>query len=170
MISPTKAGSVVSAGRVATVVAPRFTGFSICTATEIAAPADVVWKELTNATAYPEWNPFIRHLSGNLAAGQRLTITVQPAGKAPFVFTPEVLVADENRELRWAGKLGVKGIFDGEHYFVLNETETGTTILRHGEDFSGMLARPLMALMGENICRGFEAMNLALKTRVESVA
>jgi len=82
-------------------------------------------------------------------------------------FTPEVLVADKNAELRWVGRLGFKGIFDGEHYFILEETAEGTTILHHGENFTGILAYPLLALIKDDTLKGFEAMNKALKARVE---
>jgi hypothetical protein len=82
-------------------------------------------------------------------------------------FAPEILVADENAELRWVGKFGFKGIFDGEHYFILEETDRGTTIFRHGESFTGILGYPLLALIREDTENGFKAMNVALKARVE---
>src|SRR5262249_4977516 len=56
-----------------------------------------------------------------------------------MTFKPEVLVATPNKELRWLGKLGLHGIFDGEHFFVLTTNGDGTTRLNHGERFSGAL-------------------------------
>ena len=82
-------------------------------------------------------------------------------------FAPKVLVAEENAEFRWIGKLGFEGVFAGEHYFILEETDRGTTIFRHGETFTGLLAYPLFAVIGEGTENGFKAMNLALKARVE---
>ncbi len=145
-----------------------FFGPSISTEIEIKAPASAVWSELADAEAYPDWNPFVKHLSGDLEAGSRLNVTIQSEGNAPMDFTPEVLVADAGEELRWVGRLGFKGIFDGEHYFILEETDRGTTILRHGEHFKGILGYPLLALIGEDTQNGFLAMNTALKERVES--
>jgi hypothetical protein len=147
-----------------------FTGPSISTEIEIAAPAHTVWEELTNGADYPEWNPFVKHLSGNLEVGDHLNVTIQSEGNSPMDFTPEVLVADDNCELRWVGKLGFKGVFDGEHYFILEETANGTTILRHGENFTGMLAYPLLAVIRKDTLKGFEAMNAALKVRAETNA
>ena len=83
-------------------------------------------------------------------------------------FTPEVLVAIEKEELRWVGRLGFKGIFDGEHYFILEETDRGTTVFRHGENFTGLLGYPLIALIREDTHNGFVAMNKALKARAEA--
>ena len=42
-------------------------------------------------------------------------------------FKPEVLVGTPGKELRWLGGLGLHGIVDGEHYFVLSTNEDGTT-------------------------------------------
>lgn len=40
-----------------------------------------------------------------------------------MVFTPEVIEAKVNEELRWVGRLAIPGIFDGEHYFILESHE-----------------------------------------------
>lgn len=146
----------------------QITGPEITTEIEIEAPASAVWAELADTEAYADWNPFVRRISGDLAVGTRLEVTVGADGSTPMDFTPEVLVADENAELRWVGRLGVQGIFDGEHYFILEETDRGTTIFRHGETFTGLLGYPLIALIREDTHNGFLAMNEALKARVES--
>jgi hypothetical protein len=58
---------------------------------EIAATPERIWSILTDLPAYPAWNPFIRSISGPIATGQRLAITVQPVAsldrgtKAGFV-------------------------------------------------------------------------------------
>ena len=146
----------------------QITGPSIETEIEIEAPASVVWKELTDTDAYGDRNPFVRRISGDLEAGQYLQVTVGADGNSPMDFTPKVLVADENEELRWVGRLGFKGIFDGEHYFILEETDRGTTIFHHGENFTGLLGYPLIALIREDTHKGFLAMNEALKARAEA--
>jgi hypothetical protein len=38
-----------------------------------------------------------------------------------------VLAATPGEELRWLGKLGVRGIAAGEHFFVLATNDDGTT-------------------------------------------
>ena len=145
----------------------RITGPSISTEIEINAPAAAVWGELVDGVTYPEWNPFVKHLSGDIDVGNILNVTIQSEGNALMDFTPEVLVADENAELRWVGKLFVRGIFDGEHYFILEETDRGTTIFRHGENFTGILGYPMLAFIREDTENGFRAMNTALKARAE---
>ena len=146
----------------------QIAGPSIETEIEIEAPADAVWKELANTEAYADWNPFVRRISGNLKVGEFLQVTVGADGNTQMDFTPEVLVASENQELRWVGRLGFKGIFDGEHYFILEETDRGTTVFRHGENFTGLLGYPLIGLIREDTHNGFVAMNEALKARAEA--
>lgn len=144
-----------------------FVGPSIRTQIEIAASPTDVWNELADSDAYKDWNPFVTRLAGDLTVGNSLAITVQPNGRTPMDFTPVVMTADSGKELRWIGRLGFKGIFDGEHYFILEETDHGTTILHHGETFKGILAYPLLTLIHKDTRNGFVAMNQALKARVE---
>ena len=148
--------------------AGQFISTSLHTEIEIDAPASAVWAELSNTSAFPEWNPFVRSIEGGLNVGERLEVTIRPDGRSPMTFKPEVLVSDQDRELRWIGRLGFKGVFDGEHYFIVEEGEDGKTRFRHGEIFSGMLSYPLFVLIETDTRKGFEAMNAALKARVEA--
>ena len=165
-----KSAYIATATLISAYVIGLFIGPSIRTEIEIAAPASVVWEELTDGADYPNWNPFVKRLSGDLKVGNRLDVTIQPESNSPMNFTPKVLTADKDAELRWVGKLGFKGVFDGEHYFILEETDKGTTILHHGETFTGLLAYPLIALIRQDTENGFEAMNQALKALVETRA
>jgi len=134
---------------------------------EINAPAAEVWKVLTDLAAYPDWNPFIREASGQVAVGQRLTLRLFPADGRPMTFRPRVLVADPGVELRWIGRLVLPGIFDGEHRFTLAATATGGTELVQAEKFSGLLV-PFTAKTISATRQNFAALNQALKTRAES--
>lgn len=134
---------------------------------EIDAPAIEVWEVLTDLAAYPDWNPFIREASGEVAVGQRLTLKLFPAaGGNPMTFRPRVLVADPGVELRWIGRLVLPGIFDGEHSFTLTATTTGGTELVQAEKFSGLLI-PFTGKILDSTEESFSNLNQALKTRVE---
>ena len=41
---------------------------------QIDAPAERVWKLLTDFDSYPQWNPFIRNIGGLPAPGERLEV------------------------------------------------------------------------------------------------
>lgn len=80
-----------------------------------------------------------------------------------------MLAATPGHELRWLGKLGPGGLFDGEHSFVLTLNPDGTTRLTHGERFTGVLVALLKGTATKSHA-GFDAFNRALKQRVESAA
>ena len=139
---------------------------SIETKIEIDAAAARTWAVLTDFARMPSWNPFIKFISGNLAPGERLSVYVAPPGKSGMRFKPTVLTVRPQRELRWLGSLLIPGLFDGEHYFLLEPIGGSQTRLRHGEKFSGLL----VGLLGKTLAAteaGFAAMNTALKREVE---
>jgi hypothetical protein len=135
---------------------------TVVTEIDIPAQPEAVWAVLADGAAYPEWNPFIRHLSGPLQTGGRLRITVQPEGQKAMSFRPRVLSAVPGRELRWLGRLGLPRLFDGEHSFRL-EARNGGTRLVHSETFRGLL---LWVMSVDRFRADFTAMNLALHDRV----
>lgn len=135
----------------------------IVTEIEIAAPPDHVWAVLTDGAKYPEWNPFIVSMAGDIRAGATLTNRMRPQAGSPMTFRPVVLRAEPDRELRWLGRLGLPRIFDGEHYFLLNPSPEGTRLVQ-GERFRGIA---LWIIDPEQFRADFEALNAALKARAE---
>ena len=96
-----------------------------------------------------------------------VAVHIAPPGKSGMQFKPTVLAANRERELRWLGRLLVPGIFDGEHYFLLEPIGSDRTRLTQGEKFSGIL----VGLFGGTLSAtedGFKAMNVALKRRAEA--
>jgi hypothetical protein len=141
----------------------------IVTEIEINASAVRVWHVLTDFTFYPEWNPFIRRISGSLAVGSRLEAFIQPLGGRGMRFKPTVLASTEGREFRWLGRLLIRGIFDGEHSFRIEPLTHERVRFIQEERFSGILTfPPLFRLATRGAKEGFEAMNQALKQRAEA--
>ncbi len=137
--------------------------------TEIIINSDIstVWNVLLNFENYPNWNPFIKSITGEKAVRKKLTVSIKPPDGNGMTFKPVILKLEPNQEFRWKGKLGVKGIFDGEHYFVLEQLDDNRTKFIHGEIFSGFL----VALMGGALDKtktGFELMNESLKKACEN--
>jgi hypothetical protein len=141
----------------------------IATVTEIAATPEEVWAVLTDTARFPEWNPFIPALAGELREGARLEVRIAPPGGRAMTFKPTVRVVHPGRELRWLGRLGLPGVFDGEHAFVLEPLPGGGTRLTQAETFSGVLVPLLRGMLGKTRA-GFEAMNDALRLRAEARA
>lgn len=134
----------------------------------INASPEVVWAILLDHSAYPEWNPFIKEISGPAQPGENLLVNIQPPGSKGMEFKPLVLVNEKEKEFRWIGKLLVKGIFDGEHYFLLESVGPNETHFTQGENFTGILSGLMMKMIGKNTLLGFESMNDALKMKAES--
>jgi hypothetical protein len=134
---------------------------------EIASTAEQVWSILTDFPAYPAWNPFIRSVDGLVEKGQRLTVSIQPQGGRTMTFRPTVLLATPKVELRWLGHLLFRGIFDGEHYFHIDQSTAGRVRFTQGEKFSGLIVGFAKASLDRGTKAGFVAMNEALKSRAE---
>lgn len=133
----------------------------------ISATPDKVWKVLTDFENYHTWNPFIKSLSGKQKEGEKLIVRIHPPESKEMTFNPVLLKFTKNKEIRWKGKLGIKGIFDGEHYLKLVDPDNGQTHFIHGEMFSGILV-PFMGKAIQKTEIGFEKMNLALKEKCEA--
>jgi hypothetical protein len=133
----------------------------------IEATADRVWEILTDFAAYPAWNAFIPCISGPGTVGSRLDLQMRPPGGRGMQLRPTVLAAAPSQELRWLGQLGVPGLFDGEHRFLIEPLGTNRVRFVQEERFTGLLAPLVLRFIERATRRGFEAMNHALKTRAE---
>jgi hypothetical protein len=138
-------------------------------AIEIDAPPERVWAVITDFAAYPEWNPFIRGISGELREGASLEVRIEPPGARATTFKPTIRTVEPNRELRWLGRLLVPGIFDGEHSLGIEPLESSRSRFVQSERFSGILVGLVKGTLKKTDA-GFEQMNAALKTRVEQAA
>jgi hypothetical protein len=140
----------------------------IYTLIHIHASAEHVWNTLMDFDTWPEWNPFITSIERSRQKENSLNVTMQPPGsKRPFNASPVIIRSVENKEFRWLGHIGIKGVFDAEHYFILERLPNGSTSLTHGERFSGILP-PFMSGTLKKTEQGFKLMNMALKKRCES--
>ena len=133
---------------------------------EIGAPPAEVWRILTDFASYPEWNPFVQSAVGEATPGEVLEVFLQPPNGRGMSISPRVIVADPDRELRWRGRVLVSGVFDGEHFFILEALDGGRTRFLHGEIFTGLLV-PFFSGVINKALAGFELMNVALKERAE---
>jgi hypothetical protein len=136
---------------------------------EIDAPPESVWTVVSDFAAYPQWNPFIRRISGELRVGATLEVRIEPPGARATTFKPTVRAVETNRELRWLGRLLLPGVIDGEHSLRIEPLDGGRSRFIQSERFTGVL----VGLVGGTLAKtevGFEQMNTALKARVEDAS
>ena len=136
-------------------------------ATEIDAPAGVVWRTLTDLEHFAEWNPFIREASGSTAVGATVHVRAEPRPGLHLPFDATILEREEERELRWRGSFLAPWLAGGEHTFTIEPLGERRVRFVQREIFSGVLPRLLAPLLVRETRRGFDAMNQALKERAE---
>jgi len=137
----------------------------ISAATQIAASPDQVWAVLADLASYPQWNPLFREASGQLSAGNKITLkSIHPVNGRTMTVKASVLAAEPAKELRWRSSL--PAIMTGEHSFTLKPGNGGTLIMQRGA-FRGFMVR----FSGRALDRaeaGFQSLNGALNARVET--
>jgi hypothetical protein len=126
---------------------------------------DNVWDMLMDFNNFSDWNPFIKRIQGTPIRGNEIEVLLNLNNKT-MTFKPVVLKNEKSTEFRWKGKMFVKGLFDGEHYFQLKTTPKGTLFI-HGEKFTGLLSWILFKMIGKKTREGFISMNEALKSQSE---
>jgi hypothetical protein len=139
-------------------------GFCINTEILINEKSENIWKILEDFTNYPNWNPFIKYVKGEVKVGNKIIIKVVPQGEKGMTFKPKILKFEKNKEISWIGNFIIPGLFDGEHKLILIDNNNGTTTFKQSEKFNGILV-PLFKF--ENTRLGFEAMNRELKRIAE---
>ncbi|WP_405058110.1 SRPBCC domain-containing protein [Kribbella sp. NBC_01505] len=135
------------------------------TEVEIDASPDQVWKVLADREHYPAWNPFIVSSTGDLTVGGTITNILRDTKGAETTFTPKLLAVQPGRELRWIGRIGFGGIFDGEHAFRIEALPDGRSKLIQEEIFRGAAVPFTAGMLRDTIEPQFRAMNQAIATR-----
>lgn len=141
----------------------------ITTEIQIMAPISSVWEVLTDFSHYPEWNPFILAVRGVVQEGASVKYRFEfPPGVRVWA-TAKILRFEQQVELRWAAHFLTPALFNGEHYFAIEQVSESSVTFRHGETFTGLLvllALPLLRIYGQ---QAYQGLNNALKKRAEAL-
>lgn len=132
---------------------------------QIQATPQQVWAVLADTADYPTWNPFIVSSGGDVRVGATLTNVMHDA-TGNTTFTPTVLAVEPGHELRWIGRVGPGGIFDGEHTFTITQIRPGVVLFTQREDFTGVAVPFYEHWLHTDTLPMFGAMNAALAHRV----
>jgi hypothetical protein len=134
------------------------------TTTEINASPETIWRILTDASKYTEWDPGMLKMEGTIAPGQKLTIHTKLA--PDWAFNPTVVEFEPNRKMVWKSGMPL-GLFQGARTFTLEPLGTGRTRFSMREEFSGRLL-PVFGASIPDMNPVFAAFADALKKRAES--
>lgn len=139
------------------------------TETIINASIEEVWQLLTDTRNHDiSLGDFGATVTGTMAVGERLTITFSSKEGQGFSYRPTVSVFKPMQEVRWGTHLFVSGLFENDHYFLLEPLNEGQTRLVQGETFKGVLVPLIWGRLQGQLEPGFKAMNEALKARAEA--
>lgn len=137
----------------------------ITTEININASKEKVWKVFSDFDNYPDWNPFVKKVTGQVMEGRKIKVDL-PGMK----FQPRIVSYKKDIELKWLGHLFIKGLFDGQHSFEFRQNKDGSTQFIHSENFSGVLVGLFRKMLINETKPGFDEMNRALKERVENLS
>lgn len=138
----------------------------LCTEIEISAPAEKVWQILTNFSQYPEWNPFLTSVSGQVVVNENVDVSVLSASKQMKLHCTVARVVP-NKLLVWNYHVLHPSLFRGEHRFSIESIDAGKVRFIDCEFFNGILVFTQAKDIETNTKRGFIAMDQALKARAE---
>jgi hypothetical protein len=129
----------------------------------IRATPERLWSILTNAPAYPEWNPTVTRVEGTIAAGERVSLHVKLNPGRAFPLT--VAVFEPPTRMVWRGGMPL-GLFVGERTFTLSPQPNGIVFFSMRETFTGLLA-PLIGRTIPDLQPAFDEFAAALKRAAE---
>jgi len=135
------------------------------TSIKINSTLNEVWEALTNFNDYPNWNPIVGKLEGEMKEGNTISTYIVPL---KGTFAPVLLRYNKNQELLWQGTLGAKFLLAAKHYYRLNAISATQTELLHGEYFTGLFSYFLPGNFVSKMRTAFEQHNMLLKKRIEN--
>lgn len=133
-------------------------------AATINASPEAVWSILTDASAYPSFDPYCDKIEGEIAPGRKIkAFSKLSPGRA---FPVKVTEFEPGKRMVWAGGMPL-GLFKGERTFSLSPGENGTVHFDMREVFSG----PMLALIGKSLpdmTEPFQKFAEGLKAKAEA--
>lgn len=114
----------------------------------INAAPEAIWKILTDASSYPNWNPEIIRVDGTIALGQKLKAHVNLGKGKIQPVSVRVTEFDAPRRMVWTGGLPL-GLFVGRRSWIVMPRGSGTTDFTMNVNFSGPLSGPIAGSLGD---------------------
>ncbi len=100
--------------------------YTIKTEIIINAPINDVWNAFRDFSSHSKWNTFLRIHGDGLKIGQSFKVNFLEDGKVKMSMTPTLLEDNTQKSFEWIGHLLIKGLFDGHHKFLFDESTTAT--------------------------------------------
>ncbi|MCG3172807.1 MAG: hypothetical protein GMKNLPBB_00965 [Myxococcota bacterium] len=129
----------------------------------INAPAQRIWRLLTDAAAYPAWNTTVDKVEGVITPGSTIKIFAKISpGRA---FPVKVTLLEPEKCMVWTGGMPL-GLFKGERTFTLTP-KGGAVDFSMREEFTGLMA-PLITKSIPDLQPAFDDFAHDLKKTAEA--
>jgi hypothetical protein len=138
--------------------------YEFATRSVIHAAPERVWRILTDAACYSEWNPEIVAIDGIMAQGQRIQAKVKVTGGAIRTVPLRVTAFDAPSRMEWTGGLPL-GLFTGRRILTVTPKD-GACEFCMLVQMSGPLASLMVKAVGDRQVE-IDGFSSALKVRAE---
>lgn len=128
----------------------------------INANSEKVWEVLTDMKTYPEWNPTMQLIEGDVKEGGKVTYQFTQDANTVSNIGAKVLEIIPNQLLNQKG--GIPAVLTFNHKYIL-EPAGATTVVTIHEDYKGI---GVHFWNPEPVEKAYQRLNKALKTRVEA--
>src|SRR5450432_1411105 len=112
--------------------------------TEINAAPETIWRIVTDAARYPEWDPGIIRIEGRIAPKEQLTISTKAAPERAF--KPSVTEFEPNHRMVWRSGMPL-GLFHGARTFLLEPLSGNRVRFTLTEVYGGLM----LPMIGKSI-------------------
>lgn len=136
----------------------------------INAPAELVWKVLTDFSAYPDWNPFSVKAHSTLVLGEPVNLYIARGRSEKLMRQSFVLeILEPPRKIAWRlPKMGHKLLFNAYREQTINPSSETSCTYSTSDTFAGLIAGKIYKAQGQWVEKNFNKMAQALKLRCES--
>jgi uncharacterized protein YndB with AHSA1/START domain len=131
---------------------------------KIDAPKETVWRLLTDAAGYADWNTTVDRVEGEIEPGARLKIFAKIAPGKAFPANVSTFEAPEHMVWSFSGPLGM---FKGARSFKLTVDDDGRVEFHTREEFGGWMAGPIIKRMPD-LQPSFDEFAASLKRAAEA--
>ncbi|OPX59367.1 MAG: Polyketide cyclase / dehydrase and lipid transport [Methanomassiliicoccales archaeon PtaB.Bin134] len=87
----------------------------------INVPAEKVWTTVTDFSSYPEWNPYVTRMEGDLKEGGVFDVVVTLPERDDIKFKTTLFKMEKDKELRFKGK--IRTMLSEEHSKLIEKIE-----------------------------------------------
>jgi len=130
--------------------------------TTINATPDAIWRILTDAPNYPQWDPTVIRIEGTIASGNKITAYTKLSDRA---FPVTVSEFQPGRKMVWSSGVPL-GLFSGKRTFTLTPKGENETEFTLHEQFDGLLL-PLFGRSIPDMTKPFADFAAGLKSEAE---